>query len=74
MNEYAAMTTEEKSVIPYTPETITDEIIILVTRISDAYLSNNMYPPGFFESIPTLSKNVAVSVNFFTAVIELPLK
>ena len=83
MSEYVAKTTEEnKSVIPFTPsqpitdvipftpsQPIADEIITLVTRISEAFLSNSIYPPGFFERIPSLSKQFVVSVNFYVIIL-----
>ena len=81
MSEYVAKTTDEnKSVIPFTPQPITDvipftpsqpiadEIITLVTRISEAFLSNSIYPPSFFERIPSLSKQFVVSVNFYVTI------
>ena len=56
---------ENKSITPIVPQPVTDDIIILVTRISEAYLSNSIYPPGFFESIPSLSQKYTASVNVY---------
>ena len=60
---FANKAEENKSITPIVPQPVTDDIIILVTRISEAYLSNSIYPAGFFESIPSLSKKFVVSVN-----------
>ena len=49
INAYATKMAEQKRSIPATPQPVTDEIITMVTRISDVYLSSIVYPPNYFE-------------------------
>ena len=51
--EYAAKLAQEKggnvSNIPLQPPTITDEIVIFATRISEIFLSSSKYPQNYLE-------------------------
>ena len=49
MIEYAAKMAEQKKSILVTPQSITDEILTMVNRLSEVYLSSIMYPPDYFE-------------------------
>ena len=49
LNAYAAKMAEQRKCIPATPQPVTDEIITMVTRISEVFLSSIVYPPDYFE-------------------------
>ena len=49
MIEYATKMAKQKKSIPVTPQSITDEILTMVNRLSEVYLSSIMYPPDYFE-------------------------
>ena len=63
---------ENKNITPIVPQPVTDDIIILVTRISEAYLSNSIYPPGFFESIRPCLRNTRLVSTFITPICIKP--